>query len=88
MLFLNIYKYKEGKRDEIIKRRLEIGTGVPEGTKMIGEWTNLSGSGGYMIFETDKPDYAWTMAWNDLLDMEVIPVLDTEKDIIGLLSPP
>jgi len=86
MLFMNVYSYKEGKREEIINRRLEIGTGAPDGVKIIGEWTDLSGSGGYLVFETDKPNYAWTMAWNDLLDMEIIPILDTEKDVIGLLK--
>jgi len=86
MLFMNVYSYKEGKREEIINRRLEIGTGAPDSVKIIGEWTDLSGTGGYMVFETDKPDYAWTMAWNDLLDMEIIPILDTEKDVMGLLK--
>ena len=86
MLFLNIYYYKEGKREEIIGRRLEQGTGVPEGTKILGEWTRIDGSGGLMLFETDKPDYTWTMMWNDLLDMEIVPVLDTEKDVMGLLK--
>jgi hypothetical protein len=86
MLFLNMYSFKEGKREEIIKRRLEIGTGAPEGVKIIGEWTALDGSGGYLIFDTDTPDYSWTMKWNDLLDMEMIPILDTEKDVMGLLK--
>ena len=86
MLFLNIYTYKEGKREEIIERRLEKGRGEPEGVKILGEWTALDGSGGYMIFETNSPDYAWTMMWNDLLDMEIVPILDTEKDVMGLLK--
>jgi len=86
MLFLNIYSYKEGKREEIIERRLEKGRAEPEGVKIIGEWTALDGSGGFMVFETDHPDYSWTLAWNDLLDMQIIPVLDTEKDVIGLLK--
>ena len=86
MLFLNIYYYKEGKREEIIERRLEKGTGAPEGIKILGEWSRIDGSGGYMLFETDKPDYTWTMMWNDLLDMEIVPVLDTEKDVMGLLK--
>ncbi len=86
MLFLNVYTYKEGKREEIIARRLEKGTGKPEGVKVHGEWTALDGSGGFMIFETDRADYSWTMMWNDLLDMKIIPILDTEKDVIGLLK--
>jgi hypothetical protein len=86
MLFLNTYYYKEGKREEIIERRLANGTGIPEGTKLIGEWSRLDGSGGFMLYEQDKPDYAWTMMWNDLLDIEIIPVLDTEKDVMSLLK--
>jgi len=86
MLFLNIYTYKEGKREAIIARRLEKGRAEPVGVKIIGEWTNLAGSGGFMVFETDKPDYSWTLAWSDLLDMQLIPILDTEKDVMGLLK--
>jgi hypothetical protein len=86
MLFLNIYTYKEGKREEIIERRLEKGRAEPEGVKILGDWTALDGSGGYMLFETNKPDYTWTLTWNDLLDMQMIPVVDTEKDVIGLLK--
>jgi len=37
MLFLNVYSYKEGKREEIIARRLEKGRAEPEGVKIIGE---------------------------------------------------
>jgi hypothetical protein len=86
MLFLNAYSYKEGRKEEIIQQRLEKGRGEPPGVKIIGEWSALDGSGGYMIFETEKPDYAWTLMWSDLLDMELIPLVDTEKDVIGLLK--
>ena len=86
MIFLNAYTYKQGKRDEIIQRRVEKGIGQPEDMKILGEWTALDGSGGYMIFETNRFDYAWTMMWNDLLDMEIIPIVDTEKDVMGLLK--
>ena len=86
MLFLNIYTYKEGKREEIIAQRMEKGRGEPEGTKVLGEWTSLDGSGGYMLFETDNHDYMWTMMWNDLLDMVIVPVVDTEKDVMSLLK--
>jgi hypothetical protein len=53
---------------------------------LIGEWSRLDGSGGYMLYEQDKPDYAWTMMWNHLLDIEIVPVLDTEKDVMSLLK--
>ena len=86
MIFINHYRIKDGKRDEVIKRRLEIGRKEPAGTKILGEWSALEGNRGYLVFETDQPDYSWTMTWSDLLDMEVIPVLDTEKDVMKLLK--
>ena len=86
MIFINHYRIKEGKRDEVIKRRLEIGRKEPKGTKIIGEWSAMSGNQGFLIFETDKPDFSWTLIWSDLLDMEVIPVFDTDKDVMGLLK--
>ena len=85
MIFLNIYTYKEGQKENHSKA-FGKGNSKHEGVKIHGEWTALDGSGGYMIFETNSPDYSWTMMWNDLLDMEIVPVLDTEKDVMGLLK--
>jgi len=41
---------------------------------------------GFLIFKTDELSYVWTIAWNDLLHMVIIPILDTEKDVMGLLK--
>lgn len=86
MIFLNHYRFKDGKSQDAVKRRLEKGIGTPEGTKVLGEWTRADGTGGYLIFETDKPEYAWTLQWSDLLDMDVIPLYDTEKDVMKLFK--
>ena len=86
MLFLVIYIWEPEKRDEIIKRRVEKGTMAPEGIKILGEWTDLGGARGFVLYETAEPSIVWTMAWSDLMSMEVIPVADTEKDVMGLLS--
>lgn len=86
MIFLNHYRIKEGKRDEAIKRRLEFGRKEPKGTKIIGEWSAYGGNGAYLIFETDQPDFSWTLAWSDVLEMDIIPLFDTEKEVMGLLK--
>ena len=74
MIFLNHYRIKEGKRDEVIKRRLKIGRKEPKGTKIIGKWSAYEENRGFLIFETDKQDYSWTMTYSDLLDMEIVPL--------------
>ena len=86
MLFLTIYTWEPEKRDVITKRRAEKGNMVPKGVKIIGEWTDLGGGRGFMLFETAEPKIEWTLAWSDLMKMDVIPVVDTEKDVMSLLS--
>ena len=86
MLFMSIYTFKADKRDEIIKRRLEKGRQAPEGVKVIGEWTYLGGHKGFIVFEADNPTVEWSMAWDDLMDIEILPIADTEKDVMSLLS--
>lgn len=39
MLFMIIFNYEPQNRDEIVKRRMEKGSLIPEGVKTIGEWT-------------------------------------------------
>ena len=86
MLFLVIYTWEPEKRDEIIKGRVEKGNMAPEGIKVLGEWTDLGGARGFMLYETAEPSIVWTMAWSDLMNMDVIPVVDTQKDVMSLLS--
>jgi len=34
---------------------LEIGSAISKEIKMIGEWTDLGGERGFMLFETEDP---------------------------------
>jgi hypothetical protein len=81
MLFMTIYTYEPGQRNEIVKRRLERGTVAPEGVKVIGDWSYLGGGRGFMVFEAQDPNVmmATTLAWSDLIKFETIPVMETEE---------
>jgi hypothetical protein len=81
MILLNNYRLKEGKSQDAVYRRLINGIGTPEGIRVLAKWTRADGTGGYLIFETDKPEFAWTPQWSNLLDMDVIPLYDTKKDV-------
>ena len=77
-----IFTYKPEKRDEVIKRRLEIGTGLPQGLKSIGEWTDLTGGRNFTL--TEGPDdakllLAAIMAWDDLGEFDNVPVMEVEE---------
>ena len=75
-------------RDEVIKRRLEKGLQYPKEVKVLGEWTAIGQNMGFVLAEADDPKALAQahLAWSDILDAEVHLVLDTEKDLIGLLK--
>ncbi|MGC9975524.1 MAG: DUF3303 family protein [Syntrophales bacterium] len=81
MLFMSIYTYEPGKRNEIIKRRAEKGALTAAGVKVIGEWIALGGHRGFMLLETQDPKavMATTLAWSDLLKFEGVPVIEAEE---------
>lgn len=88
MTFLIVYSWDKDRRDEVIKRRLEKGRMYPSGVKVLGEWTAVGRSKGFLIIEADDPKLISqaNIAWNDILDTDLHLVLDTEKDLLGLLK--
>lgn len=79
MLFMNIYTWKPEQRNELLKRRMEKGIALSEGVKLVGEWTDLGGGRGFLLFESSDPKacMASTMVWSDLMKMEPVPVIVT-----------
>ena len=79
MLFLNIYTWEPGQRDELIKRRMEKkGNALKDGMKKIDEWFDIGGSRGFLLLEGDDPKAAIqsTLEWSDLMKMEVVPLCE------------
>jgi hypothetical protein len=81
MLFMTIYTWDPGQRNELVKRRIEKGRVQREGVKVLGEWTDLGGGRGFLLVESNDPMalMSGTMAWGDLMKMEAVPVTDTEE---------
>ncbi len=83
MLFMTIYTWEPGQRNEMVKRRLQKGRLIPEGVKVLGEWTDLGGGRGFLLIEANDPKALMlgSRAWSDLMKMEAIPVIDTEESM-------
>ena len=81
MLFMSIYTFEPGQKNEIVKRRMEQGTLGPEGVKVIGEWFDLGGHKGFILFETNDPKVmmGMSMPWTDLMKFETVPVMEIEE---------
>lgn len=80
MKFLLTYSWKPNlqQREEGINRfRKGLGQ-PPEGAKLLGRWTRADLSGGVALLESNDirslTDFAF--AWNDLMELSVVPVVD------------
>jgi hypothetical protein len=79
MLYLTIFTYDPSKRNEVMRRRLEKGALIPDGMKVVGDWTALGGGAVYRVVEVETPEVALAAAraWSDLGRMEIVPVMET-----------
>jgi hypothetical protein len=76
MLFVALGTAKEGTTQERVARRLEWD--YPEGAKLVAEyWLQCENPSVISIFEADSvaPIMASIAAWDDVLDLVVIPAV-------------
>ena len=80
MLFLVRWEINQTVRKAAIERFLKTGGAPPAGVKMLGRWHTVDGEYGIAIAESDDPQAMakWSLAWNDLLPMDVRPALNDE----------
>jgi hypothetical protein len=88
MLFMTIVTYEPGKRDEVIKRRMEKGAMTLKGMKIKGEWSPIGGGRVFRLVELEDPKVGFeaAFAWSDLGKIEIIPVLETEQALKSIKS--
>ena len=91
MLYMVILTWTPEKRDEVIKRVQEIGLDH-EGEKVIGTWADMYRGRAFQLIETPAALDTKTMvknnfAWNDILNIESVPVMDAAEMITLALSP-
>ena len=81
MLFVLLLNVEPSQTPESGERRLEKGIMLPEGIKLIGEWSAASGGRYFAVINTDDVYKIsdWCGEWNDIGKWEVIPVFETEE---------
>ena len=87
MLFMVHWTIPQENRKAIIQRFLETGGAPPEGATLLGRWHTADGAYGFAIAESNDPQALakWSIAWNDLIPMDVRPALD-DKGIGEVLT--
>ena len=87
MQFMMTYSFKIDTYEQTVSRFLETGAPAPEGVNQTGRWHAAAGRCGFILFETDDVTAIYTYAsqWQDLIDLQVYPVLGDEA-AAGVLS--
>jgi hypothetical protein len=88
MQFMTVYTYPPERRGEVIKQRSEKGDLIPEGMKLLGEWSYTGSGKVFRLVEANDPAVmVKAMApWANLGHIETYPVMETDK-LMALLKP-
>jgi Domain of unknown function (DUF3303) len=80
MLFIVIERFKSrGAAAEVYRRFAERGRMLPDGLKYLDSWVEENLDRCFQLMETDdaKLFKQWIACWQDLVDFEVIPVINS-----------
>ena len=87
MLFMVVYSYQSKHRNDVVKRRQEMGAQMPQGVKSIGEWSYVGSGKVFRLVEaTDTSEMLKAnYAWSDLGTIEMYPVIPVDQ-VMGMIS--
>ena len=80
MLFIVVERFKSSEAASEVYRRLEErGRMLPDGLKYLDSWVEENLDRCFQLMETDdaKLFKQWIACWQDLVDFEVIPVVNS-----------
>ena len=81
MLYMVIEHFRPEKLEELYRRFDEKGRMLPVGVEYINSWINQDVTICYQVMEADAIDklHKWISYWNDIVDFEVIPVINSAE---------
>ena len=81
MLFMVIEQFKGGDPKPIGARFREKGRMLPEGVAYHASWVDAVGLRCFQVMEAASAESleGWIRCWNDLVDFEVVPVLQSAE---------
>lgn len=79
--YLVIENYKEGKTEEIYERFSKNGRMLPQGVEYVNSWIeeDLKKCYQIMISQSEEKLKEWIEKWEDLVDFEIIPVINSKE---------
>ena len=90
MLYMSIQTWDPEKRDAVLERAKKIGL-EHKGEKVIGTWVDISGLRSFQLIDIPKDidptqELKNYYAWNDIMRIEAVPVIEANEMIKALSS--
>jgi hypothetical protein len=81
MKFILTFTIPPETRDAAIARFLQTGGQPPPGVTLLGRWTQLDLSAGFVLLESGDPQAlaAFAQAWSDVVELTLAPVLEDQE---------
>ncbi len=78
MKFITTWSVRPGALQQAVDRFLAGEGQPPAGTKLLGRWHKLDGSGGFSLMESDNPAamYEAAAVWLDVLELHSFAVTE------------
>ena len=79
MLYMVIETFREGAKDKVYARYQAKGRMLPEGLEYVDSWLEENGKRCFQLMRTEDPKLfrLWTERWDDLVQFEIIPLLES-----------
>jgi hypothetical protein len=81
MLFMCIERFKNRDAKAVYRRALEQGRLAPAGLAYVGSWIEASFDRCFQLMECSDARLLqqWVVAWQDLIEFEIVPVVPSTE---------
>ena len=88
MLFMVIERFRDRDARPIYRRFRDSGRMMPEGLTYVGSWVEANFDRCFQVMECDDARLLqeWILAWGDLAEFEIVPVVSSDQTRELLLS--
>ena len=88
MLYMVYERFKTTGALDVYRRSKEKGRLLPEGLNYISSWVDLEYTTCFQLMETEDVNLfpQWIERWQDLVDVEIIPVR-TSAEAMAVIAP-
>ncbi len=83
MLFMVIEKFKNGDAKSVYQRLQEKGRMMPDGLIYKESWIDAGLNRCFQLMECDDVSLLqkWIFGWQDLMEFEIVPVVESKKTV-------